>query len=177
MGIGMNFVCKCCGYDTGILMLHQGSQDSIQEVIRKYIFTYSQEIDLYINPRHLEEYQHVLRKITTESLPDTSYQYEACVCYTCKKTYERLDILHLKEEEVFVGEIGAARQTAVNPVKQMFQLSSDTWTSLLGDNPGCVFCDERMVTKITEERLESGVQCPKCNKGKLTAGEEFELWD
>ena len=106
MGIGMNFVCKCCGYDTGILMLHQGSQDSIQETIRKYIYTYSQEIDLYMHPRHLAQYRHVLREISIDAFPDTSYQYEACVCYSCQKTYERLDILQVKEEEVFVGEIG-----------------------------------------------------------------------
>ena len=174
MGIGMNFVCKCCDYDTGILMLHQGSQDPIEEVIRKYIYTYSQEIDLLMHPSSLSEYKKILYGIVVKK-QETTYQYDACVCYSCKKTFERLDIQRKKEKEVYAGDKGSTR-TGANPIKHMFQLSEELWSSLLGDDPKCVFCNQ-LVVKISEESLDRGLACPKCNLGNLIAGEEFELWD
>lgn len=174
MGIGMNFVCKCCDYDTGILMLHQGSQDSIQEVIKKYIYTYSQEIDLLMHPSRLSKYKKILNGLAFKE-KETTYQYDACVCYTCKKTFELLDIQQKKEKEVYAGDKGRIR-TSENPIKQMFQLSGDSWSSLLGDDPQCVFCNQ-LVVKISEEAMDKGLACPKCHQGNLVAGEEFELWD
>ncbi|RXT14945.1 hypothetical protein [Ammoniphilus sp. CFH 90114] len=174
MGIGMNFVCKCCEYDTGILMLHQGSQDSLQEVVKKYIYTYSHEIDLLMHPNRINEYKRILEKVNVENT-ETAYHYDACVCYACRKTFELLDVLERKEEEVYAWDKGVSRSNE-NPIKQMFKLSEDNWSSLLGDDPHCVFCNQ-MVVKITEELIERGLSCPKCNNGKLVAGEEFELWE
>lgn len=169
MGIGMNFVCSCCGYDSGILMLNQGTHESLQQIVLTYIHTYTQEIDTAMHPHREQQYRHILTSLEhTEK--ETIHHYDGCVCYGCNKTYEMLNILQRKEEEVFAGNRMKER-----PIQHMFQFSNDQWRSLLGEQPLCVFCNQQ-VKKITEEALSNGLMCPKCRLGNLTAGEEFEIW-
>ena len=174
MGIGMNFICSCCGYDSGILMLNQGTQASLQKVINKYIDTYTNEIDLRMHPSRERHYQDVLAKSLGYIEQNMTYNYFGCVCYGCNKTYEMLDLLE-KKEEVYVGDCSFGRR-AVNPIQQMFHLSPHQWSSLLGESQLCLFCNQK-VEQITEEKLDKGLKCPKCQRGHLSAGEEFEIWD
>lgn len=174
MGIGMNFVCSCCGYDSGILMLNQGTHVSLEQVVQSYIHTYTQEIDLAMHPYREQQYRHILSGIMHSSDRETIHHYDGCVCYGCNKTYEMLDILQRKEEEVFAWEMGGNRINA-KPIQQMFQFSNHQWQSLLGEHPLCVFCNQQ-VKKISEESLASGLICPKCKTGNLMVGNEFEIW-
>jgi len=174
MGIGINFTCTCCGYDSGLLMLNQGTQTSLEKVIYKYIDTYTNEIDLRMHPNREQHYRNVLAKTIENKKENMTYNYFGCVCYGCNKTYEMLDLLK-KKEEVYVGEGSHVRRIA-NPIQHMFHLSQDDWSSLLGETQLCVFCNQE-VEKITEEKLEKGLKCPKCRHGHLRVGEEFEIWD
>lgn len=174
MGIGLNFVCDCCDYDSGILMLNQGTNLSIESVIYTYIDIYSNETDLKMHPSREKHYRQLLAKALERDRREMTYNYFACVCYTCDKTYEILDLLE-KKEEVYVGERGATKNR-FNPIQQMFSLSPYQWTSLLGEEELCLFCNNK-AKKITEERLEQGLECPKCRIGHLMVGDEFELWD
>lgn len=173
MGIGMNFVCSCCGYDSGILMLNQGTQESLPQIVQTYIHTYTQEIDLTMHPHREQQYRHILASLM-HSQKETIHHYDGCVCYGCNKTYEMLNILQRKEEEVFAGEFGGSRMKD-RPIQQMFEYSNVQWKSLLGDQPLCVFCNQE-VKKISEEALSRGLMCPKCRAGNLMVGEEFEIW-
>lgn len=173
MGIGINFVCSCCGYDSGILMLNQGTKESLQQIVLTYIHTYTQEIDLVMHPHREQQYRNILSKVM-QTEKETIHHYDGCVCYGCNKTYEILDILQRKEEEVFAGEF-VGNRIKERPIQQMFQYSNDQWRSLLGEQPLCLFCNDP-VNKITEEALSNGLMCPKCKIGKLAVGEEFEIW-
>jgi hypothetical protein len=175
MGIGMNFICNCCNYDTGLLMLNQGNNNDIPLVISQFISTYSNEIDLEIVPQRKSKYQGILTQIAG-NLSDLStyvYTYEGCVCYHCQKTYESLDILKKKEEQVYVGKQEWQR---TDPLQDMFDYSSDRWISLLENPALCLFCDYP-ITKLKKATLSAGVECPKCATGLLEVGEEFQLWD
>lgn len=175
MGIGINFVCKCCHYDSGLLMLNQGIHDPVETVIRKYIHSYTKEIDLDMLSHRVKQYERILDYIKDWPPDEITYNYYACVCYGCRRTYEMLDILQRKEEQVLAGEIGGEKPLA-NPIHEMFFLSESIWSSLLGEPPSCVFCNQPVV-KITEQKLSDGLHCPKCAIGKLVIGEEFEVWE
>lgn len=174
MGIGINFVCTCCGYDSGILMLNQGTRMPLERVIHKYIDTYTNEIDLRMHSSREQHYRSVLAQSLRDTREDMTYNYFGCVCYGCNKTYEMLDLLK-KKEEVYAGD-SSFRRRIENPIQHMFHLSNHDWSSLLGETQLCVFCNQE-VERITEEKLEEGLDCPKCLNGHLKVGEEFEIWD
>jgi len=173
MGIGMNFVCGQCGYDTGLLMMNQGSNHSVKKMIENYIYTYSHELDSKMLPSRASEYQVIINTILEKEVTDLIYNFYGCVCYGCRKTYEMLDILQHKEKEVYAGN-----KDFISPIpfQKIFEYPKDRWNSLIGEQPCCVFCHEHII-KLSEETLKKGVLCPKCLRGHLEVGEELQLWD
>jgi hypothetical protein len=174
LGIGVNFICNQCHYDTGILMLNQGLSNPVKNIIKKYIYTYSQELDHKMLPSSVKRYQAALSALMEKPHLVAAYHYYGCVCYKCRRTYEMLDILQQKEEEVYVGEKG--KRAGIDSVQDLFYFSNGRWESLIGEKPSCLFCHDTVV-KITEESLHRGLECPKCNTGTMKLGEEFQLWD
>ncbi|RKD24045.1 hypothetical protein BEP19_06450 [Ammoniphilus oxalaticus] len=174
MGIGMNFVCTCCSYDSGILMLNQGTKIPLKSVIHKYIDIYTTETDLTMHPLREKHYRKMLAQTLESSHREMTYNYFACVCYSCNKTYEMLDLLE-EREEVYAGDRRRAT-TEMNPIQRMFSFPPQQWSSLLGEEELCLFCNQA-TEKITNENLERGMECPKCREGHLKVGDEFEIWD
>ena len=174
LGIGVNFICNDCHYDTGILMLNQGFSKPLKNIIRKYVYMYSHEFDHKMLPSRATRYQAILTALKEKPHLEATYNYYGCICYNCARTYEMLDILQQKEEEVFAGE--KLKRAGMDSAQEIFHFSNGRWSSLIGENPSCLFCDDTVV-KISEEKLHTGLQCPKCHVGTIKLGEEFQLWE
>jgi hypothetical protein len=174
MGLGLNFVCNCCNYDSGLLMLAQGANHPIQAIIEKFLDTYSNELDLHMLPYRMDLYKMILTYVSSHPEEESTYYYHGCVCHGCNRTYEMLDIFKRKEEEVYVGDRFSAQGT--NPLPEILGISETRWSSLIGEEPLCLFCDQHII-KLTEQILNEGVSCPKCKTGVLQVGNEFQLWD
>ncbi|HJV45707.1 MAG TPA: hypothetical protein VJ824_08255 [Bacillota bacterium] len=175
MGLGLNFVCNNCNYDSGVLMLSQGDNHPIHSIIEKFLFTYSNEIDPQMLSYRMDLYKMIDLYLSSHPERKSTYYYHGCVCYGCRRTYEILDLFEKKAEEVYAGDTGSFKLPQ-NPLNHIFEISNSRWSSLIGEELLCLFC-ERIVKKISNQSLKAGIHCPKCEKGLLQVGNDFQLWD